>query len=435
MVESPRLAANIDEYLSAELRSNDSVQSQQSPPRPPAARPTCTHVNMDKVFAGHSCQLCHRTPSIGWVYACQQDHSAPRILKLANKTRKKLLKGRRRTSTELELLGFNKSIVKAAENGFYTREQLNVLKGQKHHLKATIESAQKENEVMKSKHGPSAAVLSGKLAALDIHQTRESDDIQPAALKEDKAQAQQKSRLVKPIQPCDFKVCHTCRPFSRDRSFVSFESVFNGEIETPNAWSEQFMPVADAKVVRNIGLRTPPHEPALQEAEEYDNAYAVTEGNLQTSAASISDNPSLELRNSQASNYLRGKSSHSNLREQYAERTESRGFRSSLKKALHEMIRRKIESSTTGTDANFDEDMEELFQLLEDDEDFDLDLWKAMTEDLLEKAASTKLPGSDGEDHLEDTIQDHGPQAGVRKGVALTEEALETRTPDIIISV
>lgn len=388
---------------------------------------------MDKLFASHSCQLCHRTPPIGWLYACQQDHTAPRVLKLANKTRKKLLKGRRRTSTELELLGFNKSIVKAAENGFYTREQLNVLKGQKHHLKMTIKSAQKENEIMKSKHGPSAAVLSEKLAALVIHQISESDEIKPAALKEDKAIAKQKSHLGEPIQPCDFKVCHTCRPFSRDRSFVSFEAVFNGEIETPNAWTEQFMPVADAKLVRNIGLRTPPHEPALQEAEEYDDAYAVTEGNLQSSAASIGDAPDIKMCNIEASSYLRAKSSHSNSREYYAERTESRGFRSSLKTALHDMIRRKIASATTDTDANFDEDIEELFHFLEDNEGFDLELWKAMTEDLLEQAASTKLP--DEEDHLEDPLHDRGHQLVVGRGVALTEEALETSTPDIIISV
>ncbi|KAL9626415.1 MAG: hypothetical protein Q9204_007326 [Flavoplaca sp. TL-2023a] len=65
-----------------------------------------------------------------------------------------------------------------------------------------------------------------------------------------------------------------------------------------------------------------------------------------------------------------------------------------------------------------------------EDTEFDLGLWKQLSEELLREAAAIPLPGHDGKDGIE-TEDD---EVEVPDGVAVTEEAVETGTADIIIN-
>ncbi|KAI1757747.1 hypothetical protein F4782DRAFT_140786 [Xylaria castorea] len=61
-------------------------------------------------------------------------------------------------------------------------------------------------------------------------------------------------------EECQAKYCHRCRPSFVGRTFLSLDGIANGDIPPTAATSFGFRqrPVADARVVRNIGLRAVP---------------------------------------------------------------------------------------------------------------------------------------------------------------------------------
>ncbi|TRX90336.1 hypothetical protein FHL15_008701 [Xylaria flabelliformis] len=61
-------------------------------------------------------------------------------------------------------------------------------------------------------------------------------------------------------EDCQARYCHHCRPSFRGRSFLSLDGIINGDIPPTAATSfgVQNKPVADVRVVRNIGLRAVP---------------------------------------------------------------------------------------------------------------------------------------------------------------------------------
>lgn len=63
--------------------------------------------------------------------------------------------------------------------------------------------------------------------------------------------------------------------------------------------------------------------------------------------------------------------------------------------------------------------------------DFDIGLWREHNDEILHTASNVKLPGHDGMDGLEDQTK----EVEVGDGVAVTEEAVDTGTPDVIMAV
>ncbi|KAK4988761.1 hypothetical protein LTR50_003725 [Elasticomyces elasticus] len=57
--------------------------------------------------------------------------------------------------------------------------------------------------------------------------------------------------------PCRFQCCHGCRPSFIDRLWVSFEAVFQDEYRPLTSMHASCLPVMDATVVKNLGLRKP----------------------------------------------------------------------------------------------------------------------------------------------------------------------------------
>lgn len=63
--------------------------------------------------------------------------------------------------------------------------------------------------------------------------------------------------------------------------------------------------------------------------------------------------------------------------------------------------------------------------------DFDMALWRELNDETLHTASNVKLPGHDDFDGLEDQAK----EVEVGDGVAVTEEAVDTGTADVIMAV
>lgn len=349
---------------------------------------------MDKVFGtDYQCQVCGRVPSLGWIYVCSQDSA----LSYADvKARKKLRKIVNRIApNELDLLGFDKSVVKAAAEGFYTDKQLETLKSQKAKVKAVIEATQREKERLKSKNGVHADALAARLTRIDESANSEPDERKMTLVGDKKAQAKAKTRFTGKInQPCEWRVCHTCRPFSRDRSFISFEAAFAEDVPQVAQWMPEFMPVASAELLRNMDWERHTSSVGAQEEADDDSVYAPGNGHPNSPASSRSGS--------------------------------SNGFRHSLEDSFDKMIhdKRTLQAVTAANPEKMEED------------GFNLELWKAMMNRVQDEASTTRLPGKDSDDSLKSIKQNgHMEEEQVEGGVVLTEEAMEMKTPDLIMSV
>ena len=110
---------------------------------------------------------------------------------------------------------------------------------------------------------------------------------------------------------------------------------------------------------------------------------------------------------------------------------ESRGFRDSVKRAFRGMLSSSKRDSTSSR-SNSRPPRKARFTEEEDDGvEFDMDLWRHLNDELLHQASVVPLPGHDGMDglsHEEGVIE-------VEDGVAVTEEAVDLGTADIIMSV
>lgn len=244
---------------------NGSSPPPQPHKRPLVTRPTCTHISMVKLYFDKSrplqCYQCGRVPSIGFIYACEQDRTHPPDQKAStsltsssngNKQQRKLLKSKRRPSNETVDTGsLSKWMLDAINEGHYTQEQIDKLVAQKAHLQLIISQSQAIPDELMPKDSPSK-ILTQMLAQVDLS---EKSQEKPKGSK-----TRQRS-ISKSVAQCEYRVCHTCRPNSREKAFVSFESVFNNEVELPSTWHEPSMPVAKAHVVGNLGLRPPPQYP------------------------------------------------------------------------------------------------------------------------------------------------------------------------------
>lgn len=334
--------------------------------------------------------MCGNIPSIGFIYACQQDsleHHQP-----ANVPKpRKLLK--RRTPNELELLGFNPSVVKAAAAGHYTKEQIKILKAQKKEVAEAIDQAYQEMEDLKARQGVSPVRLADKLATIKLNDQHDGANSHPQA----------KLSFAKALQACEFRVCHTCRPFSRDRTFVSFESVFRGQVQLPQAWSPEYQPIADADILRNmdyVGDMTSDEEMeeggAKSPVSEYDTPEMLSDsGSGFDSDDGIKTATAVTIDNGNA-------------------------FRRSWQQDLQKLlgIRGDIPRDSTTS--------------------FNVQLWKNLSAEKLAEAAGTQLPGKESDEDLKEDSRDgqgHLQEKHVAGGLAVMEESVESGSPDIITNV
>lgn len=150
---------------------------------------------------------------------------------------------------ELELLGFSKSVIDAAANDLYTPEQIDTLKSQKRHLHETNAACAFEKENI----NPKSRSDSVTTRAVQPQWASENFATSPLGF----FQYWNNSKPLPPVpnDKCRFQCCHNCRPHSADRTFISFDAVFAGEFRPINQWDPASLPVNDVNIVRNLGLR------------------------------------------------------------------------------------------------------------------------------------------------------------------------------------
>lgn len=448
----------------------------------PITRATqCTHMSMTRMYGDWQiCSMCGRAPSLGFVYACDQDlvhlQRDPSITGSSNaassgqsssaRTRKRLTKSRKRGSTDIESLGFATWILDGVKEGFYTPEQIDKLITQKSHVLAVAAEETANNAIWRKTTATAAKTISKKVDDSPNGSTKTEQ--RPASPKGTRAgRTSEKSKATTtPAAPktdrCAFKVCHACRPYCRDRSYNSIEAAVKGEINFPRRWYPSTMPVQSVQLMREIG--TGPHYRADSTAGMDMHVHDVDEG--PASGDIVLQDPNFSL-----SPALK-------------ERPSSFGFRASLRNSLINMLRelhvsrdpdivrnndKHHELDTLDEDISSSVEKAERMCLSDDDADFDLGLWRRLAKDLLDQAAATALPDeNDSKERLElieanaesEAEEEVEAEAGTRTGnvapgvddddahvdieeaeeaveveVGLKEEAVQAKSSDFITSI
>lgn len=222
-------------------------------------------MNITRLYGNHVCVMCGKVPSLGWLYSCRQDHEQPdraadpdTFPVVPNKSSYLDVQARL-----AESLGMGLSVVQGIRNSDYSFEQVDKLIEQKKHLLATIRRVERDS-----------AEDTPQLHSVPQRSGRFGDTI--ASLGAQAAPPANSTVTVKPTtaEPvgstpkdreskgsklfCSFQVCHACRPFFQDRQYMSFERVISGTLPALTELDMLRLPMLNACIVRNLGLRTPP---------------------------------------------------------------------------------------------------------------------------------------------------------------------------------
>lgn len=172
---------------------------------------------MDRIYGDWSCDTCRNPSPFGWLYHCTSD--VPEVGDYAFV--KSLTHPVSPAGEELRQLGLSESIIKEFEKGGYTNDQIERLVRQKQHLQQVLERS--------TKPLPS------------INQ-----------------QASEHGNTVADNVRCEFKVCQRCGPVRKERCWVSFEAVFEDEVRPiDNFELTEGLPVKDVRTAKTLGLRPP----------------------------------------------------------------------------------------------------------------------------------------------------------------------------------
>jgi hypothetical protein len=243
---------------------------------------------------------------------------------------------------ELEKIGLSESAIKNAEQGGYTLEQLEKLKAQKLHLKAVIalqEAAEGLSErCSESEAGPS-----------------NTDGAHQSVLNK-KQQVAEDSLQYEDLKFCRFHACHTCRPYFKDRIYTSFESVLSQQFVPFDASD---LPVSDARIMRNIGLRIPPMPTPIQPAPFYTAETTAEAAIIESDQASddmsvvttqSSTDTATHARLGRRRFYKLGRRSSTSLRRAFS--NSNVPWRKSLKRTFQRLFRSKAGAFKSSEDAS-----------------------------------------------------------------------------------
>lgn len=233
-------------------------------------RPQCTHISMSRVHGNVTCSMCGHIPEIGWVYACQQDRlpdqydALPDVdaIPVTIPDESDYFDGRAR---EAEYLQMSQSIIKGIRAGDYDIDQVEKLIKQRENVIRTIneqEARLKESSGAVSATSPAQNIIASVGSTAPTSNCRNSAAL-PMSPAGTPANTPFDSHATTPVKSedqdtsrykynCTFQVCHACRPFFQDRMYASFDSVMNeeGPPVTPEEWRS--LPVANARILSNI---------------------------------------------------------------------------------------------------------------------------------------------------------------------------------------
>jgi len=186
---------------------------------------------------------------MGFLYQCIQDQNPEtgqdRLL-LGNSGTVEPVKSDLRL--RLERAEMSEGVIVAAEGGHYTSAQLDQLVGLKQELQQTIVDQLQGSQINEAVE---------KLSIIAHSASTTCPSSQDAA--SDSMADNGSSRLAE----CSFRACHSCRPYYRERVFISFQAVLAGDF-APLTWtSSQALPIKSSHILRTIGTAAPSLPSAL----------------------------------------------------------------------------------------------------------------------------------------------------------------------------
>ncbi|KAG9191111.1 hypothetical protein G6011_09199 [Alternaria panax] len=243
--------------------------------------PNCTHLDMDRVF-GHDqhCSVCGRSPSIGFLYECKQDHKITTLRTILSRDQDRIEPVKSALRQELERTGLSESIIRTAESGHYTATQLKKLKELKLELQQVISDTRQATE---------ASDVVSRLTAMAgaSYSTDGTSNSLPVTDSSSRA--------------CALRACHTCRPYYRERLCIAFQAVVNGDFPPLTKEDMDRLPIKPAQTMRTIGTRvqstmtlnsTPSTLPT-------SNSFATSTGAPHTASSNTTDSSALTFKTTQ----------------------------------------------------------------------------------------------------------------------------------------
>lgn len=328
-------------------------------------------------------------------------------------------------------------IEKAIKEGHYTSEQVNFMRAQKQKVFETAKTAIErfQQSQISQKTGSISRNVSQSVDANPHLPFPVINEVEDAT---SETATQPKLRM---FPHCDFRACQMCRPTFRDRTWQCFDHIFDLEMSVHvSSIQDDSRPLSSVSVMQEIGLREPPAErPSLSRAQG-SGIYSLNE----TGRVVLQNNPygrsKIGIPSSNQASVDTADST--DIADVELEEPESKGFRESMKRAFRSMLltrrnsrKRKGKDSSESTSAEVDAAT------------FDMGLWQELNDELLKEASSVPLPvkesidtdGTNEEAGLIETdglIEDDALLEGIDiAGAAVTEEAAETGTSAIIMSV
>jgi hypothetical protein len=272
----------------------------------------------DRLYGVHTCHNCHKVPSLGFVYACRQDRDMPQNDKATDPDIFPVVPdGSSYFDVQARLaetLSMGSTVICGIRKGDYTFEQVDKLIEQKKHLLTVIrksEHGSADSSPAPRLPGESIIASVGVTAPAVQATTPMTPANTPTATPPESATTSpsQKQKKIK-SPPCNFMVCHTCRPFFVDRLYMSFETLLNGRMPVITEDEILRLPVMNPIFVRNLGCRHPP-EPSpvvnrppsadiTQQIDGYDDDtsdWTPTSATISESESDDHDHDHLEITN------------------------------------------------------------------------------------------------------------------------------------------
>ena len=297
----------------------------------------------------------------------------------------------------------------AVKEGKYTLEQEATLRAQRQKVLETITQSESRFE----------AQLESIPISLD-QITKSKGDVSTSDVPPPKIRSIQKTK-PRLFPYCIQRACQLCRPTFKDRVWQRFENVLTDDAPVDVSFETDQRPLSDPKFVRHLGLRKPlfARSPVLKTYGSMENLSLDDLGQI------VHGNDTKERRTHSQEGLQ-----HSTPASAEADST---GFRNSVKRSFKRMLmsrRNTFYDMPPGGTPPMKTKSDLSMTLMNDSADFDISLWRQLNEEVLSEASATHLPGQDGYDGLE--VE---PGLEAEEAIALTEEAADLGTADIIVAV
>lgn len=191
--------------------------------------------------------------------------------------------------------GMSASVIKQMNAGAYTYDQIETLLAQRRHVLDTIRKIKhpsttsvpptpknvnrpsEQPEDVIASVGTTAAPAGQNLSTTALSVTpagkpcntrADSMAATPGAASAKSGASESPKKQLKPKEVCNYQVCHNCRPFFQDRLASNLAPMLSSEAPALAEIEHGMLPVHDAAVVSKLGLRRPLLPPPLRRSEE-----------------------------------------------------------------------------------------------------------------------------------------------------------------------